>query len=162
MANHNLDLHPDEHVLGLIRASAWSYAPRFAFGALWVLVPFFLLFPLLVLGSFGVVFFLVLLGSGMVYLFKLWLRWQYTMLLVTDRRVIDIEQTGMFSRDLTELAWKDVRRIRTRQGRSWQRLFHIGAVQIKGRKRVGYNLELFGVRRVKLVGEFLNEVKSRE
>ncbi len=161
-ANHKFDLHSDEHVLGIIRASAWAYLPRLFFGVLWVLVPFFLLFPLLVLGSFGVIFFLVLLGSGVFYLFKRWVRWQYTMLIVTDQRVIDIEQKSILSRELTDLRWRDVRRIRVRKGRGWQKLFRLGAIQIKGKKRAGYNLELLGIKRVELVESFLNEVKSRE
>jgi len=154
-----LDLRKGEHVLAAVRVSIWYELPRCVFAGFWILIPFFLLFPLLLLGTFGIAFFLLLLGSGVVYVAKVWTKLHYSVLLVTDERVIDVEQTGFFTREIHVLEYSDVKKVRSRALKGWRKLFKLGGVKVYGKKRAGYDLEILGVRSHAFVEELINEVK---
>ncbi len=76
-------------------------APFFTWGALWLLRPTLLDNP-----SFGIPF---VLGGSIFFLFAWLFLFQYfmdyylDMWIVTSRRIINIEQTGLFSRTVSEL-----------------------------------------------------------
>lgn len=74
----------------------------------WVAVPFLFLFPLWRSGDWGIVTFVVLLTSGLIALCRFYVRWSRTVLVITDRRVIDHDQQGFFSRVVTEARYNQI------------------------------------------------------
>lgn len=154
-----LELDPDEEVLGLIRAHVSSQALPFLLAFVWALGPFFFLFPLLGLGIFGLVFFILLLISGLWYAVKRWRIWQRSMLLVTDMRVIDVDQTGFFSSERAEVTYDKIKDVSVLKQNIVQRLFSIGTVRIRTSKALAYDLQMAGVKYPEDVVDLILEVQ---
>lgn len=154
-----IKLHPDEEVLGLIRRSLWSRVRKIIIALLWILVPFFFFFPLLSLGGSGFGIFIFLLGSGLIYLIRQYLIWWQTMLLITDRRLVDIDQHSISQREICELTWDHVGAVSCSRRGLWNTLFDLGTVQIKTKNEQGYDLELTGVRHPEKIRDLLDEVQ---
>lgn len=154
-----VQLDQEEEVVGIVRRSFLAEFPRFVFALVWLLLPFFFLFPLLQLGMFGVVFMAVLLFSGLYYAVRQWVTWRYTMLLITDRRVIDVDQLGVFERTVSELDLEVITDVVHAPQGIIRRLFRIGAVRVETTKAHLFDLEISDVKRPKQVCELILDVQ---
>lgn len=154
-----IQLDPDEEVLGLVRRSLISESHRILLAFLWVLLPFFFFFPLIRLGLFGIVFGIGLAGSGMVYAARRWKMWMNTVLMITDRRIFDIDQIGFTKREVAELALAEVSQSSAKKQGMFQRMFDIGSVRVETVKALSYDLEMEGVKSPMHVAELINEVQ---
>ncbi|MCH8049557.1 PH domain-containing protein [Patescibacteria group bacterium] len=159
MKNGIVQLHPDEEIIAIVRRSFLVESPRFLFAILWILLPFFFFFPLLQLGTFGLIFFLALLFGGFYYALKQWLSWHYTLLVITDQRILDVEQRGIIDRQISELSMDEVADAQSRQQGLFQRIFNVGTVQVETVKAQTFDLELSGVRRPKEVCDLILDVQ---
>lgn len=101
-------LKPHEEVLEIIHTSLIPSAPRFILFIIWLLISFFFLFPLFREGVGGALVFFGLLISGMILFFRQYTRWSGTVLILTDKRVVDIEQRGFFDRVVTEATYGQI------------------------------------------------------
>jgi len=97
-----IQLKDGEEVLSIVHEDIFPHVPKFILLFLWVVVPFFFLFPLFRLGAIGVLIFFVLLVAALAVSYRTYVMWSHTLMVVTDRRVIDIEQRGLFERAVTE------------------------------------------------------------
>lgn len=149
MKNLGIDLSRDEEIIGLVRKSLASQWLAILLGTLWVLVPFFFFFPLLAFGGFGLVFFAVFEISGLLYGLKRWRMWRNTMLMITDKRVIDIDQVGFFKRDVSEVSYADIKDINA----------HNGTLKIRTSKNAGFHVEIKGIRHPQRVADLILEVQ---
>ncbi|MFH1632181.1 MAG: PH domain-containing protein [bacterium] len=157
---HNVfELKPNEHVLGIIRRSLWAESHRIILSIVWVLIPFFLFFPLIGIGVFGWSLFVAVLGSGILFALKTWLVWRYTMIVITDQRMVDAEQRGFFNRTVSDLEVDNIGEVVSRRRGILRRIFDIGTIRIKTRKGFEFDLELPGVRHPDRVRDFLDEVQ---
>lgn len=155
-----VDLRPDEEVIGLVRCSLLAELPRFVFAVTWILLPWFFFFPLLGLGSFGWLLFLILLLSGVYYFTKLVIVWRYTMLILTDSRIIDVEQYGIFKRQVSELGYQEIVEVNSRCRGLWNRLVNIGKVRVNTNAATGYDLEIGRVRRPAKIRDLILDIQS--
>lgn len=98
-----LILKDDEEVLKIVRQYALVYFWKAFFVVLLILVDFFFMFWLVSKGWWGsLIFMLVLLIA--VFLGARWfVIWYYNIFVITNKRVIDIYQKGIFSRDVSEI-----------------------------------------------------------
>jgi len=154
-----VQLNNDEEIVGIVRRSVVVESPRLAFAALWILIPFFFFFPLLQLGPFGLGFFLVLLMWGIYYGLRKWLKWHYTMLVITDQRVLDVEQHGVIKRTITELPIDDISEVKGKKRGILGRLFNLGDVRVETIKAQAFDLELSGVYRPEEVSNLILDVQ---
>jgi len=155
-----LELAPEEEVVAIIRRSALSCVPRLLLIALWVLVPFFFFFPLLSFGMIGLLIFVGLAVSGIVYALREWHMWYRTMWVITDERVIDIEQGGWVTREVHEVAVKSVKRVHLRYESFVGRVLRYATVWIETSSSHTHDIELEGVRRPKRVKALLRELRK--
>lgn len=103
-----IKLKAEEEILMITQQHPVPFVPRMVvFLALFV-VPFFLMFPLFSLGEVGVLIFVVVLLLAVFLAARSWNAWQNTVFVVTDRRMIDIDQHGFFSRVISELFYSGV------------------------------------------------------
>lgn len=65
-------------------------------------VGFFLMVPLFSMQWFGVIVFVGLIAGGLAVLSRTFAEWRDNVLIVTDRRVIDIDRKGFFDRIVSE------------------------------------------------------------
>ena len=101
-APRQIELRPHEEVLRVVHTTLIPRFWRWLLLYIWTILPFFFLFPLWREGRWGVIVFLVWLGSGIVLLTRAYLIWVRTVFIVTDQRIIDLDQQGFFVREATE------------------------------------------------------------
>lgn len=97
-----VQLKPNEEILEVVHESLIPHAPKFAFFLLLFLLPFLFLFPLMSKGFWGMLFFFLLLIVFGVLLWRQFFKWANTMLIITDKRVIDMNQKALFDREVSE------------------------------------------------------------
>lgn len=127
---HLIEPKPNEEILLVVRG---SFVPRlgwFVFNMLMFFFPFLLLYPLFQLGMIGVGIFCALVAITLFLLWKLFRRWSYTLLIITDRRLIDIDQRGMFDRVVTECTFDQIEDISHRSRGMGAALFKYGTIRI--------------------------------
>jgi uncharacterized membrane protein YdbT with pleckstrin-like domain len=158
---HTLDLNPEEEVVAIVRRHLLGYTNRLLLSLIWVLIPFFFFFPLLKIGGVGVVVFVALAVSGMIYALRTWAMWWQTMWIVTDERVIDVDHTGFFGRQIVSVPLQEIRKIGVLKRSSWQILFHLGTVKIKAQENADFDLVLESVHHPKQLVELVQHLLTR-
>ncbi len=149
----------DEEILEVAHEDLAAHAPRILFLCAWVILPFFFLFPLFRLGSGGVFFFTLVLGFAVFTLFRWWWRWSRTMLIITDQRVIDIEQQGFFDRTVTEAVYVQVDEVAYRIKGFFATIFRFGTLRVQLRG-AGADIEFRRAHRPARLHDLLNDLVS--
>lgn len=126
-----IQLKPEEEILLSVREVALPRIPAFFMLGVWFLLPFFLLFPLFRLGFLGVLGFFAILLPACVFLWREWRRWSDTVLVITDRRVIDVERRGLFDTEVCEASFMDVDEVTFRIKGFLPTLCRYGDVEVK-------------------------------
>ncbi len=126
-----IQLRRDEEILEIVHESFVPHIPRFFLLGLWFLVPFFFLFPLFQMGTIGVVIFVVLLVSGTILFWRSYRRWAYTVFVITDQRIIDIDQKGFFDRVVTETTFYEIDEVSYRVKGVCATIFRYGFVRLQ-------------------------------
>jgi hypothetical protein len=100
--NRIIRLQPEEEIVAIVHQSIVPFLGRLLLALLWLLVPFFFMFPLWGAGPVGRAIFFCLAASGFLALVKILVKWSNTVLVLTDRRVVDIDQRALFDRVVSE------------------------------------------------------------
>jgi len=103
-----IKLKPGEEVLEVVREDMIPHIPRFSLLLLWFVIPFFFLFPLFHDGWVGILIFLALVISAAFVGLRSYVVWSNTVLILTDRRAIDVERRGFFDRIVSETSYTDI------------------------------------------------------
>ena len=131
---HHIDkaiqLKPEEDVLEVVHEDIVPHLPHFFLLFLWVVIPFFFLFPLFREGWVGVLIFLGLLGSATYFFSRAYVRWSNTVMIVTDRRVIDVERKAFFDREISEISYPRIDEVSYRVKGLFPTLFRYGSIRL--------------------------------
>ena len=130
MTSQDFTLKPHEEVLSVVRQSFIPNVWKFLGYGCWFLLPFFFLFPLVRSGMWGIIILLLLLVSGSFVLGRAYRRWSKTVLIVTDKRVVDIDQKGYFDRAVTEVPYGQIDEVSYRVKGFWATVFRYGYVRL--------------------------------
>ena len=130
MTSADFSLKPHEEVLSVVRQSIIPNGWKFLGYGTWFLLPFFFLFPLVRSGMWGIISFFILLISGLFVLGRTYIRWSKTILIVTDKRVVDIDQKGYFDRTVTEVPYGQIDEVSYRVKGFWATVFRYGYVRL--------------------------------
>lgn len=130
MTTYPFELKPHEEVLAMVRQSLIPVCWKFLGLIFWLLIPFFFLFPLIHQGIWGVLVFMVLVISGVILLLREYLRWSGTLLIVTDKRVIDLDRRGFFDRVVTEASYLQIDEASYRVKGFWATVFRYGSIRL--------------------------------
>lgn len=126
-----IQLKPEEEILMVNREVVLPRIPKLLLFILWFLLPFFFLFPLFRLGFLGVLLFLALVIPAAVLMFRAYRTWSDTMLIITDRRVVDVERSGLFQTEVCEASHADIDEATFRIKGFLPTLFKYGDVELK-------------------------------
>jgi hypothetical protein len=99
---------PEEELMRVIHESSCAYALKFFILGVWVILPFFFLFPLVRGGVPGIVLFFLLLIPGLFFLFRAYRKWSGTALVITDKRIIDLNQSHLFEHKVSEVYYRHI------------------------------------------------------
>jgi len=99
----NLVLNTDEQIARVVRQSSWRLTTNTSWPIILIILIFFLFYPLFRLGIWGKAIFFVLLCFSLGWLGRAIIRWYFTSLVITNQRLIDLDQRGFFARVVSEL-----------------------------------------------------------
>lgn len=120
-----------EEVAAVVRHFGLTFWPQILAVALLIILPFFFIFPLFKWGAWGVGLFLFLILLGIVYAVRTFVVWYYNAFVITNFRIIDIDQRGIFLRVVSEAAYEKIQDVSYRRKGVWQTIFRHGDVRIQ-------------------------------
>lgn len=124
-------LRPQEKIIETIHEDFFPFLPWWFFLFLWIAAPFFFFYPLWQQGWIGIAIFVILVLSGLLAAGRTFFSWQRTSLVVTDQRVVDIDQRGFFNRTLMEVEYQDIEEVSFKIKGFWATVFRFGTVLIR-------------------------------
>lgn len=120
-----------EEVLCLVRSSVSAYLGSALAAAVFLLGPFFFLFPLLHFRAWGALAFVALLIIGALLTVRFLMLLSLNALIVTKRRLIDVEQRGLFHRVISECPYGKVEEVTVVKRGVLPTVFGYGDVRIE-------------------------------
>ncbi|KKW33188.1 MAG: hypothetical protein UY77_C0004G0009 [Candidatus Uhrbacteria bacterium GW2011_GWA2_53_10] len=151
-------LQPDEEILEIVREDPLAHLMKIAMFILWVLAPFFLLYPLLQLGWVGLSVFTLFLFSAGWFGWCVFHRWSHTMFVITDRRIVDVDQKGLLRRVVSEIPLYRIDQVTYEIGGFFSTLFRLGVVVVTTAGQAA-DLEFRRVRQPARISALINDLR---
>ncbi|MDD4995632.1 MAG: PH domain-containing protein [Patescibacteria group bacterium] len=153
-----LNLKDDEKVIYAAHQFPLTYWPSVVIAFALLVAPFFFMFPLFELGWWGVGIFVLAIVFGVFYALRQVVQWYYNVFVVTDQRVIDIDQRGFFDRTVSVAPYQNIQDVSYRIHGVCQTVLRYGNVLIQTASTTA-NLEVRKVRHPHVLQELINELK---
>ncbi|GEM_PF-3601168 len=127
-----LTLQQNEEVIKTVREYPLVHFKEFVLWFLVFLLPFFLILPVShYLGPKGLTGTAVVSLVALLLLFRVIIKWHYTKLLITSRRIIGIYQRGLFNRTVSDADYGRIIKLSFSVEGMLQTLFNFGTVEIE-------------------------------
>lgn len=154
----------DEEVRQIIRANPVKYWLSIIFSLIFIVGPFFFLYPLMQFRFWGLAAFSAALIIGIVLAIRTWFLWYRNMLIVTDQRLIDVDQKKVFHRVVSEVYYSNIQDVSFAIKGILPTLLQFGTIIVQTAAN-NETIEIDGIRRpeklqasiVKLQSEFLKK-----
>lgn len=134
-------LRGGEHVVRIIRQHPAPHLRSALLPALLILASFFFMLPLFSFGRAGVAVFGISIAFGLLLAARIAYRWHWNSFIVTDRRIIDVDQRGFFDRVVSEVGFERITDVAYRMRGLAGHVFRYGTVTVRT-QGAGANLEL--------------------
>ena len=153
-------LHDQEEVVLFVRPFGIVYTIWFLVSAILLFASLYYSFYMLRFGFFGVALFLIIFLIGLFSFIKTMVVWRFTAVVITNHRIIDYDQHGLFVRQLSEAPFTNVQDISLSQKGLLSLLLNYGTIKVQtaGASSV---LELSYIREPRQVHEILVELKNQ-
>jgi len=153
-----IKLKEGEKILLVVRQTPIAFANSILIGTFLFLLPFFFLFPLFTRGKWGVAGFIALLAVAVIFSFYRLVDWYFNCGVITNMRVIDIDQKGLFQRTVSEVPYYKIDDVSYNIKGLRQTMFRYGnvVVAIKGYRS---SVTLRNVARPAMIQELILEVE---
>lgn len=125
-----INLQGNELIIDIIRPSLWHFLGQMAVATILLLLPFFLIYPLFSYGVWGLATFSLILILALVLICRLKLIYDYNALIITDKRMVDIEQLGFFNSVCTVILYSKIREVNYQSKGFLAALFRLGNIRI--------------------------------
>ena len=152
----NLQLKEDEEIIAQVRPYFLVYSPKLFLGILFIAVSFFLLFPLFYRGFLGVIIFFILFCFGVFYTARTVFVWQGNVFIITNKRLIDFDQKGFFTKVVSEASLEKVQDVSYSYKGFFQTLLKYGKIEIQTSGTTS-RLELVDIKNPNLAHEVILE-----
>jgi uncharacterized membrane protein YdbT with pleckstrin-like domain len=126
-----INLKVGEEIVRVVRHYVLTLWLQILGAFLLLILPFFLIFPFFRWGYWGVGIFLALIFLVIIYGIRIFIVWYYNAFVITNKRIIDIDQRGFFERIVSEVAFENIQDVSYRRSGIWQTIFRYGDVRIK-------------------------------
>ncbi len=124
-------LHEKEEIVRVVRRAGITLVPSIGLGASLVLLDFFLIAWWFQFRTWGPVGFTAVLVFAFGLGARGWYIWSKNILAITNQRVIDMNQHGMFQRTVAETTYDKIQDVRYTIKGVWQTMFRFGAIVIQ-------------------------------
>lgn len=131
LPDKNLQLDTDEEINVVLRQSSLILIKNLIIPVLLILVAFFFLYPLFNWGNQGIVIFFGIIVIDVVFIVRNSLVWYWQTLIITNQRVIDIDQPGLLQKIVSESHLNNVTDVHYKSHGIMQILAKIGTIYIK-------------------------------
>jgi hypothetical protein len=160
-AENIIQLKPEEEVLELVHEVLLPNIHRFLFYIILLALPFFFLFPLWREGLWGVIVFFLWLLIAAILLYRAFYQWSRTVFIITDRRVVDYEQMGLFTRVVSEARFHQIDEVTYRIKGVFPTLFRYGVIRLQLQGNAA-DIEFKYVRRPARIADLINDLREEE
>jgi uncharacterized membrane protein YdbT with pleckstrin-like domain len=126
-----IQLKEEENIEAMVRRHLASLVPSLFVSMLFIVVPFFFLFPLFSYGMVGVIIFGVSIIIGILWTIRSLFLWNADVLVVTNIRIVDVDQKGILSRKVSEAPYDVIQDVSWKREGVWQTIFRMGSVSIQ-------------------------------
>ncbi|MFA5047595.1 MAG: hypothetical protein WC516_00975 [Patescibacteria group bacterium] len=126
----NIRFKAGEKIKKVVRRSVGSWFWPMLLSVLLIVLAFFFIYPLFLQGILGVVGFCVLLLVGLILAWRTYSKHYFTALIMTDRRLIDVDQCGLFGCDISEALYSKIDEVYSKSGGLWGAIFGWGDVYV--------------------------------
>lgn len=126
-----IQLKDEEQIRAMVRRHAVTLVGKLVLAMVLIVVPFFLLFPLFNLGIFGVIVFAIVILAGVVLAARTLFVWDNDVLIITNQRIVDVDQKGLFSRHVSEASLNMIQDVSWKKQGFWHTLFRMGDVTVQ-------------------------------
>jgi len=152
-----------EKVVAVVRHYPLVYVPKAATALVLVSAPFFFMIPLFALRPLGFPLGLVVFGLTVFFGLYLALRtftvWYWNAFVITNYRVVDVDQRGLFDRVVSEAAYDKVQDVSYHVKGLWGTMLRYGTIIVQTAGATT-NLELSHVRAPKDVHHLITELMA--
>jgi uncharacterized membrane protein YdbT with pleckstrin-like domain len=156
-----LNFKENEEVIKIVR----RYLLTCTFSILITLVlvsgSFFFLSLFFSWGPIGVALFSAILLLGIIYGTREFVLWYFNAFIITNQRVIDIDQRGFFDRIVSEAPYEKIQDVSYRVKGIFQTLFHYGNIQIQT-AGMTMRLELKNIRQPGKINELITYLAKKD
>lgn len=139
-------LQPGEDVVRIVRAHPITLVPAIGGGVFLTLLDFFLIAWWFQHRQWGVIGFSITIVIALIILLRGIYTWRHNLLVITNQRVIDIDQHGWFERNVAEAAYDKIQDVRYTIRGLWPTMFRYGTIVLQTAGSTT-NLELDAVER---------------
>jgi hypothetical protein len=151
-------LKDDERLVRVIRSFPLTFFWSGLFSLVFLLLPFFIMIPLFDIGIFGLILFGLILFIGLVLSIRTIVIAYFNCLIVTERRVIDWDQRGLFEKVISEADYDKIQDISYRVKGVFGTMLQFGTIQIQTAGSAPV-LELKRVHRPQKMQALISDVK---
>ncbi|HLC99356.1 MAG TPA: PH domain-containing protein [Patescibacteria group bacterium] len=135
----------DEDVRQIVRANPVRYAFPILCSFLLTVGPFFFLYLLLQYRQWGLFIFSFLLVIGLFLTFRTWFLWYRNVFIITNQRLIDIDQKSLFHRVVSEILYDKIQDVSFSIRGVLPTLFHFGTLLVQTAGKMN-TIEFEGIR----------------
>ncbi len=126
----NIIQNDNERIIQIVRQAKQILISRLIIPVILIGLTFFLLFPFMYFGKQGIAILIVLFVLGLFLLVKIITIWYFKTLVITNQRIIDIDQRGIFSRTVSDITMEKIQDVFYQVKGIRQTLTGAGDVQI--------------------------------
>jgi membrane protein YdbS with pleckstrin-like domain len=126
-----IQLKEEENIEALIRRHLITLIPSLFISMVFIVLPFFFLFPLFGFGAIGVLVFGASVIIGILWATRCLFLWNADVLVVTNMRIVDVDQKGLLSRKVSEAPYGVIQDVSWKREGIWQTIFRMGSVSIQ-------------------------------
>lgn len=154
------NLKADEEEVAIVREYGYILFFPLLISSLAIIIDFFFMYPLWRLGWWGALIFLVIIFITAIYILRKIFIWSLNVFLITSRRIIDLNQTGLFSKSVTETTFDKIQDISYNKKGIFATLLDYGDVVVKTASHDD-NLELKRVHHPAEIQDMLTECQGK-
>lgn len=125
-----IQLKPDERIVLVIREYSIMFLPSLAIAGVVYFSLMFLLYFFVQKGVVGISVWCTLLVLVLLYSVRRWWLWYYEIFIVTNKRCIDMQRPGLFSKVVKDIPWSIVDDIQFSQRGLCATIFHYGSITL--------------------------------
>lgn len=153
------NLKVDEELITIIRKYPIIFIVPSIISILFIIAPFFFLYPLFHWGPWGVFIFFMVLLLGLLLGLRVFIIYSLNVFVVTNQRIIDIDQAGFFDRTVSETTYSKIQDVSFRIKGIAQTIWHYGSIIIQTAGSQA-NIELYGVKDPEKIQQLISEVQK--